>query len=291
MTKSLTIIIVTFNSSKVIEQCLGHLNADKYDVLVIDNISSDNTCKIVENSFPKVEIIRNDRNLGYGRANNIGLRRAKTEFALILNPDAIIFEDSIERVLDFMKNNKEVAIAGTNLLANYPVSKEDLEKISLKIKNIDRSGIFNGHIRSGVVGAVMFLKIEVFKNIGFFDENIFMYCEDGEICIRTTKSGYETILVNDSYAFHREGNSSGSKLRNVYRRYWHLCWSRAYFNSNNNITIYSTIRRTFIRFFNTIISLLTFNGRKTVSNFASFAGYFSFLIGLKAFRKDGTPRG
>ena len=84
MTKDLTIIIVTFNSSEVIGKCLENLNADKYDILVVDNTSSDDTYKIVENSFPKVEIIRNNQNSGYGRANNIGLRRAKTEFALIL---------------------------------------------------------------------------------------------------------------------------------------------------------------------------------------------------------------
>ena len=189
-----------------------------------------------------------------------------------------------------MKSNKNVAIAGTNLLANYPLSKEDLDAISLKTKNIEPSRIFNGHIRSGVVGAVMFLRIEFFKKIGFFDENIFMYCGDGEICTRATKLGYETILVNDSFAFHQEGNSSGSKLRNVYRRYLHLCWSRAYFSKNNNKT-YSIIRRAFIRFFNTIMSILTFNKRKAVSNFASFSGYSSFLIGLKAFKKDGAPRG
>ena len=72
MNKDLTIIIVTFNSSEVIERCLSRLNAAKYDVVVVDNASQDNTTQIVRDKFPEVKLIHSGGNLGYGRANNIG---------------------------------------------------------------------------------------------------------------------------------------------------------------------------------------------------------------------------
>jgi N-acetylglucosaminyl-diphospho-decaprenol L-rhamnosyltransferase len=287
---NLTIIIVTFNSSQIIEKCLSHLNLSKYEVIIVDNCSQDNTAQIIETKFPQIKFLKNPKNSGYGRANNIALRQAKTDFALILNPDAFILEEDIEKILTVIKNNENVAIAGPLLLSQYPVSPEELDQKLTRVKTASTEQLFKGYLKAGIVGAVLFMKMDILRKIGFFDENIFLYHEDGEICSRAINQNYQSIIIHDALAFHQEGTSSTPSLRNLYRRHWHLSWSKSYCISKNN-RLYPVIRSGFIRLFNSFMCLVSFNTKKFVSNFAAFLGCASFLIGLKAFRKDGTPRG
>ena len=106
--KDLTIIIVTFNSSEIIEQCLCNLNAEKHNIIVVDNASKDNSCQIVREKFPQIKLIQNDKNIGYGRANNIALLQSKTDFALILNPYAFILENDIQISLKITSKNRNL---------------------------------------------------------------------------------------------------------------------------------------------------------------------------------------
>jgi GT2 family glycosyltransferase len=158
MNKDLTIIIVTFNSSQVIEQCLSRLNAAKYDILVVDNASFDNTSQIVRDKFPEVKLIQSDKNLGYGRANNIGLRQTKTEFALVLNPDAFILEESTEIALGVLKNNPKIALA----------SPQIFHTADAEATIVPQPGDYR--LANFIIGGVLFMRLEVFRKFGFFDE-------------------------------------------------------------------------------------------------------------------------
>ena len=93
--QDLTIIILTYNSSQIIKQCLDSFNNNNYQVIVVDNASSDETLQIIKANFPLVKIIRNDKNIGFGRANNLAINQVKTNFSLILNPDTIIKDAAI----------------------------------------------------------------------------------------------------------------------------------------------------------------------------------------------------
>lgn len=137
--KDLTVIIVTFNSSAVIEKCLNAMDAKKYDVVVVDNESKDDTRKIVQTNFPKVKLINSGGNIGYGRSNNLALRQAKTEFALILNPDAVIASEDIEASLQVFKDNPNIALANPKIFAY----EEQLQKykIDKKTKPFEKSGL------------------------------------------------------------------------------------------------------------------------------------------------------
>ena len=164
----LTIIIVTFNSSQIIEKCLSHLNLAKYNAIIVDNASSDNTTQIIETKFPQIKLIKNPKNSGYGRANNIALRLVETDFALILNPDAFIPQKAIEKILAVMKNNETVAIAGPLLLSQYPASPEELDQKLTRFKTAPVAKLFKGYLRAGIVGAALFMKMDILKKIGFF---------------------------------------------------------------------------------------------------------------------------
>lgn len=278
----LTIIIVTFNSSQVIEQCLSHLNVVKYDIVVVDNASSDNTSQIVREKFPEVKLIQSDKNLGYGRANNIGLRQAKTEFALVLNPDAFILEESTEIALGVLKNNSKIALA----------SPEIFHTADAEATIVPQPGDYR--LANFIIGGVLFMRLEVFRKIGFFDEDFFMFAEDNELSDRATQNGYQIVLINNAKAFHSGAGSSKKSLRNTYRRFWHLGWSKSKYKQTKKgklQTIRATARLSLVYFCEGIFYFLIGNINKSVSKFAFSSGCSSFLIGLKAFKKNGTPRG
>jgi uncharacterized protein (TIGR00159 family) len=135
----LTIIIVTYNSDAIINNCLTNISLEKNEVFVIDNNSSDKTLEIVANNFPAVKIIKNSKNIGFGRANNIGLLQITNDFALILNVDAQITEEDIEKTIEIMSKNPDIAIAGgvvhncvidenKKIISSYPCQK-NLEQL------------------------------------------------------------------------------------------------------------------------------------------------------------------
>ncbi len=281
--KDLTIIIVTFNSSEIIEQCLGYLNTEKYDIIVVDNASQDNSCQIVREKFPQITLIQNDKNIGYGRANNIGLLQSKTDFALILNPDAFILENDIQISLEVLKNNPKIALASPKTFHNFGSE----EKITVQEES-------NYQATNFIVGGVLFIRLEVLKKIGFFDESIFMFTEDSEISDRSLANGYQNVIINNAKAFHSGGGSSKKSLRNIYRRFWHLGWSKSKYKQIKKgklQTARATARLSLLYFGEGIFYFLICNINKSVSKFAFSLGCFSFLIGLKSFKKDGSPRG
>jgi len=292
--KNLTIIIVSFNSSSVIKNCLEKINFSKYNVVVVDNSSLDNTCQVVSDNFPQVKIIKLNKNIGYGRANNVALGQVETEFAMILNPDAFILETEIEKVLLSLQKTSQIALAAPLLLQNYPALEEDkIKQLKVVESNLLKRCDEYLSVRY-IIGAILFLRMSVFKKIGFFDENIFLYYEDDEISWRVIKNGYQAVIIPSAQGFHIGQGSSGGKLRNIYKRFWHRALSKLYWKKKqkgNFAAVKSAIRLMILFFIKSIFYTATFNHKKAVENFASSCGSFSFLIGLKAFDKNDNPRG
>jgi N-acetylglucosaminyl-diphospho-decaprenol L-rhamnosyltransferase len=291
--KNLTIIIVSFNSAQIIKSCLDRINFSRYEAILIDNNSSDNTTQIVQEKFPQVKLIKNHKNIGYGRANNIGLRLVETDFAMILNPDAFISEKDIELVLEKMIANPKIALAGPLLLPSHPAT-EDKKSKQLKIAEGNLLENFLEYLSvKYIIGAILFFKMSVFQQIGFFDEDIFLYYEDDEISWRVIKSGYTAAIVPSAQGFHIGHGSSGGKLRNIYKRFWHRALSKLYWKKKQKgklMAMKSAIRLVIVFFIKSFLYLITLQPKKMVENFASFCGSFSFLIGLKAFDKNDNPR-
>ena len=280
--KELTIIIVTFNSAEIIENCLNSFDISKYDVFIVDNNSSDKTVEIIRSSFEFVKIIENSKNLGFGRANNIALNQAQTQFALILNPDAQIRDIDIEISLKHLKNNPQIALASPNTL-----SEENFENVE-KYKNDEI--IFCNF----VVGGIMFMNLENVRKFGFFDEQFFMFAEDSEICDNSILNGFKNAIFNDAFALHIGGTSSTKTLRTHYRRFWHLGWSKTKYKQKRKKTfnfIRSTLRIFILYFCEGIFYFLLRNKEKSIQKFAFCFGSFACLIGMKAFDKNNNPRG
>ena len=210
--KDITIVIASFKSEKKIKNCLNSI--DKHvKVLVIEN--SDNLIfkENLENEFSNVECVLAGANIGYGSANNIGLKKVSTKYALILNPDATLHSSTLENFIKTTKKISEFAI-----MAPYIQEKNN--------ENINNQNIFPLEVEN-VKGFAMFLNLSEFKEVGFFDENFFFYFEEIDLCKRLTKSGKKIYLIPDIKIDHAGGISHDESIKNEMElsRNWHWMWS------------------------------------------------------------------
>ena len=297
--KKLTVIILTYNTQSVIAKCLDCLDFERYNVVVVDNNSKDNTVGLIANNFKKVQVIQLPQNVGFSRANNVAMRKVTTPFALILNPDAFITNDDIEKILSKMEANPKVALAGPIVyscdIENGKIIGEKLEK-----KYLGNTIKKDGDVLevSFVLGAAMFVNMAHYKDIcngdDFFDENFFLYCDDNELAKRVMKKGYKNIMVEGTKILHMSEKSSGvSNEASAFRRYWHRYgWSKCHYARVTHGIFFGKLKALAIVLKSLILmGKDILSGKKiTVLSKAMFFGAGSYLIGLSAFNKDGTSR-
>jgi GT2 family glycosyltransferase len=229
----LSIIIVTWNSQEYIRNCLDSifLSSGNFssEVIVVDNGSSDQTAKIVEEFYPQVNLIQNKRNLGYAKANNQGIKEAKGEYMLLLNPDTQVLEDALFLMYEFMEQNPKVRALGPKLLnpdeTVQPSCREfptfstliweflGLSRLFPKSKVFGRwrMGYFNFDKPREVdqpMGSCFMLRRKTLEDVGIFDENFGMFFNDVDLCYRIKKSGWKIYFYPDAKVIHHKGAST-----------------------------------------------------------------------------------
>lgn len=281
--KKLSIIIVTYNSSAVIGQCLASIPTG-FKVFVVDNASGDDTIEIVKKTAPKATIIANKENVGFGVANNIALEKAKSEFCLLLNPDTVLQNDSIEKLLQAAEQYKEAAIiapmlyhADGSLQQSYKTSVFSREKNAAKY--IEPEGDLCAECLSG---AVMLLRMECFKKTGFFDPDIFLFYEDDDICMKAREAGYSLVLTTSARVTHLMGRSSPINLKSIYFKNMHMMWSRIYlekkYAGNSSAKIFAA-KSLYISAFKMFIYMICINNEKATKYRGKVFGALRFLVG------------
>lgn len=282
MTKKLTISIVTFNSEQIIEKCLNNFDVEKYEVIVVDNNSSDKTCDIIAQKFPSVKIIKLNINSGFGRANNLVLKQCKTQYALILNPDVLIRDKDLNQAVLNLENHPEIALASPKNIGDPSFNEQLIDQ---------ENPIIYQHF---IVGGIMFVNIKNLQKIGFFNEEYFMFAEDSDLSNRSIDLGFKNAIFNNCLAIHFGGSSSTKTIQTIHRRFWHLGWSKTrYKRTKKDIFNYarSTIRLIIKYFFEGCYYWVIGKKQKSIGKFAFCFGCFASLIGLKAFDKNNNPRG
>ena len=223
--KDITIIITTFKSEDKIDACLNAIDRD-IKVIVVENSKNQKFKGYIETKYPNVECELANKNLGYGKANNIGLKKVKTKYSLILNPDTVLKKEAIINFFIFIKKNINFAILGPSQ------SESIVEKNYSNLSEADE-----------VKGFAMFLNMEKFSKIGFFDENFFLYLEEIDLCKRT-KNLNEKIYIDTSIEiFHASGKSVNKNFSYEVEltRNWHWMWSLFYFNKKHSNFYYALI--------------------------------------------------
>ena len=226
----ITVIITTFKSEEKINNCLKSIK-NNVKVLVIENSNNQIFKKEIEAQFSNVECILANENLGYGRGNNIGLRKVKTKYALIINPDTILEEDAISNFFERVKNGLNFAIIGPILFQGKNIYKDT------ELKSPDLIKVDN------VKGFAMFLNVEKISNVGFFDENFFLYFEEIDLCRRLKKNNENIYLDPKIKIFHEGGKSVNKNFSNQIElnRNWHWMWSSFYYHKKHNSYLFSIL--------------------------------------------------
>ena len=229
----LSVVIVSYNVQYFLELCLQSVikaTTDiKAEIIVVDNQSTDATCDIILSNYPEVNLIKNTKNLGFAKANNIGVDRAKGEYILILNPDTIVAEDTFLNCLKFSKSAKNLGALGVKLIdgtghflpeckRNIPTPLVTLYKmLGLKTKNhayyaqqISENKCGNIEI---LVGAFMFLKRKTYNIVGGFDTDYFLYGEDIDLSYKLIKHSYKNYYLGSSQIIHFKGESTKKDVK------------------------------------------------------------------------------
>ena len=221
MEKELTIVINTFNSEDKINDCLSSLPTN-HKVIVVENSSNLNFKKKIEESYKNVECILTGENLGYAKGNNLGLSKVKTNYALVLNPDAKLGKNTVENFFITANKIKDFSLIGP--------AKQDEHKPEV-IKNGQKELVEVNSIK----GFAMFFNLKQFDDIGFFDENFFIYLEEIDLCKRL-KNKNKKIYLDKKIIVHHLGGSSHNESINFemeLSRNWHWMWSTYYFNKKH----------------------------------------------------------
>ena len=217
--KDITVVITSFKSGQIIKNCLNSIDRD-CKVILVENSGDLDFKKKIEQEFANVECILTGENLGYGKANNIGLKKVTSKYALILNPDTILQSDTIKNFFESTKRVPKFAV-----IAPFVQEEKDENK---KI-NTDTS---NPIQVKNVKGFAMFLNISEFQQIGFFDENFFFYFEEIDLCKRLIDNHKKIYLVPSIKINHAGGKSHDKTLNKEMElsRNWHWMWSTFYYN-------------------------------------------------------------
>ena len=279
--KDITIVITSFKSEKKIRRCLNSID-DQCAVINVEN-SDDKKYKInIEEEFKNVKCILSGDNIGYGGANNIGLKNVKTKYALILNPDAELFSNTLKNFFKIAKENSDFAIIAPSVAED----KKDYDKFTSAAKSplFDRPISLDSRVVKSVKGYAMFLNLSQFEDVGFFDENIFFFLEEIDLCMRLFKKNKKIYYCAEIPIFHEGGKSHNSEINYEMElsRNWHWMWSTFYYNKKHKGYIYSLVLvlpKLVSSVFKFFVFLISRNKEKKEIYCQRFSGLISSIIG------------
>ena len=270
----ITVVINTFHSEDRIYECLDSIPKN-IKVINIENSSNNSFKYEIEKKYPNLKCYLAGENLGYAKGNNLGLSKVKTKFALILNPDAYLEKNTIDNFLKSAEKLKDFAIIGPAQQNEFDTTKDN--------------DLFHGEqIQVDYLkGFAMFLNLPEFKDLGFFDENIFIYLEETDLCKRIRKRNKKIFLDKNIRINHIGGKSHNKKIdfEMELSRNWHWMWSKFYFNKKHYGSIYSILSvsgNLFSALFKVILFTLIFNKEKRKIYFQRLSGLMNSILGKKS---------
>lgn len=208
-TSDISVIIVTYNSSGCIQECLNSLHRQKgvtQDVIVVDNASSDDTLLQARNN--RCLVVENDENLGFGRACNLGVSRCAGRYIFLLNPDARLTDDGdLATVCRLMDENPQWGLAGAKVLSPNGSLESPPAREYPGQKHVQRNFAQLPGSISWVIGAAMIIRREIYIQLGGFDPDYFLYSEETDLCLRVRELGYEIGWMEDVVVRHIGGES------------------------------------------------------------------------------------
>jgi GT2 family glycosyltransferase len=268
--KNITFVIVSFRSGHIIEKCIKSINPH-IKIIIVENSCNTYVKDYLENKFLNVEVIIAKENLGYGKANNLGISKVKTQYAFILNPDAILGENCLAELCKAQLSLKDnFVILAPNLLNNYGYFLNQKNNLKKEILEVDY-----------VKGFAMLINLKKINLKELFDENFFLFLEEIDLCKRIKNKGGKIFVVQNSKIKHLGKQASENILNIELCRNWHWMWSLFYYNYKH-FGVLAAYRITISKFFSSLLklffSLIFFNKKKILIHYYRLNGLFNAFL-------------
>ncbi|MDP3888448.1 MAG: glycosyltransferase family 2 protein [bacterium] len=220
-----SIIIPNYNGGQVLLDCLDCLKKQDYpvsEVIVVDNASTDNSVKLVKKKFPRTKIFKLQKNEGFAKAVNLGIKKAQGNSYLLLNNDILLKFQTLKKLLSALEQKKDYGLSGGKIL-------DTSGKVNIKGVKLNPYLCFQiyGTLPQTqqevdwVSGACLLIQKEVFDKIGLFDEKFFFYFEDTDFCLRAHKAGFKIIYQPEAEMIHLGGISSQKVTKSTLNLNWY----------------------------------------------------------------------
>ena len=284
--QNLTVIIVSFMSENVIHDCISSIPKD-IKIVVVDNSNNKSFKNEIEKKYNNVRCILSENNIGMGAGNNYGLSEIDTDFGFILNPDVLLKDETIDEIIRASKKIDTFSIISPIMenenYPNYKLSEEDdftnKKDEPFKVKSVDGFAMLLNLSRLN--------KLENFRNKKYFDENIFLYLENDDLCKRVIENNENIYIIPKSKIKHLGAKAVDKKYEYQIElsRNWHWVWSKFYYNKKhfgfsfallNGLPVFlSAIAKVLFYFF--------INKKKKQIYLQRCRGYLNALFGKKSF--------
>jgi GT2 family glycosyltransferase len=238
---TVSVIIVTWNGKKYALECLTSLQEQRselpFEVIVVDNASTDGTPDAIAEQFPNVLLIRNDSNLGFAKANNIGIARSRGKYVALVNSDVVVPQGCLDRLVDYLEKNPSIGLIGPKMLSPDGSIGQSVMRLPTVWNTIcsalglhtlfPTSRVFGGFLMEGygydriddvevLTGWFWMVPRIALQQVGGLDEQFFMYGEDIDWSHRFLKAGWRVVFYPDAEALHYGAASSAEAPTRFY---------------------------------------------------------------------------
>jgi GT2 family glycosyltransferase len=294
---NLTIVIVTYRTDeKILTDCLNSIDP-QINILIVENSKNNKFKEKLENKYPNLNVVLSGRNLGYGAGNNFGLSRVKTKFALILNPDVTLEQNFIKEIDKYLDQQINFHIMGVNYRNDTQWKSSgffsEFDK-KIKLKHEEKSNHDSLKLVDWIVGYTMLINLEKFESRKLFDENIFLYFEDFDLCRRIKSIEGKIYSSKDLLANHLGKKGSTDQDYNLefeILRNWHWMWSTFYYHKKyygHLYAVYKNYGNLFRSIFNLFLYTILFNTKNRKIYSARALGLLNAMLGKKSWYRVGT---
>lgn len=238
----LSIIIPSYNTASLTKQCLQSLQqlndlelGQDFEVIVVDNHSTDESVAIIKNEFPQITLVESDENLGFSKANNLGIKHIHSDspYVLFLNSDTTVPEGTLSEMLQLMQENQSIGVATCKVMLwtggidldchrGFPTPWVSLSRLCSLHKLFPRTKLFNGYYQGwkdldttheidSSVGAFMLVRRPIGNEVTWWDEDYFLNGEDIDLCYRIKQAGHKVVYHPQVVITHYRGASKGTR--------------------------------------------------------------------------------
>ena len=229
----ISVIVVSYNTAGLLTQCIGSLRSSiderlNVELIFVDNASKDNSVEVIKTKFPESRLIANDKNVGFGRANNQAIQFATGRYILLLNTDAFVASDTVTKTVAYMEANPRCGILGVRLEGRdgvlqpscryFPTPwntflwRSGLNRLFKRTPMVDDMTWAHDAVRGcdWVVGCYYLVRKEVVEEVGLFDSRYFLYFEEVDQCFAAKKAGWDVVFYPHTTVVHLGGESAKS---------------------------------------------------------------------------------